>query len=390
MLSVQVSDRDREPSVAKPKKRAKKSKQVEDEGSDDEQSLRFPPSTNVSSPAHAQIQNKRKKGKSLATVVDTDEEEEMIRQEMEEQNLSVHANGYIKDGFVMSDDDDDDDDGFEPLPKTHKRDNAPRNVGPRIEQDRRLGDLDDLHRDVVLSFVQEAKQLEESLRNAQSLRKPLFSEKSFREMAIRWTTTLPEMRKIPGIEPEKVSKFGSKFIPLIKRYQGDYNAMTGMADDIDEMDVGVVDLISSDEDEEMAGDDDDDDEEESSKYFDSGRPPPLAPDVEAWNARMKELDTPDTTRASSSTSSRGRGGGRGGRKTGFRRTSGGAAYKKAGVTKKRASAGPSRKSSGGASASGSRNSAVTNYFSKNGKRGGGGGGRSGGGSSGGGIAMMPI
>ncbi|KAF6842336.1 RecQ family ATP-dependent DNA helicase [Colletotrichum musicola] len=389
LLSVQVSDKDREPSVAKPKKRTKKSRQDEDEDCDDEHSLRFPPSTNVSSPAQARIQNKRNKGKSLATVVDTDEEEEMIRQEMEDQNLSVHANGYIKDGFVMSDDDSDD--GFEPLPRTHKRDNAPRDVGPRIEQDRRLGDLDDLHRDVVLSFVQEAKQLEESLRNAQSLRKPLFSEKSFREMAIRWTTTLPEMRKIPGIEPEKVSKFGNKFIPLIKRYQGDYHAMTGMADDADEMDVGVVDLISSDEDEDMAGDDDEDDEEESSKYFDSGRPPPLAPDVEAWNARMRELDTPEQTRASSSTSSRGRGGGRGGRKTGFRRTSGGgAAYKKAGVTKRKASAGASRKSSGGATASGSRNSAVTSYLSKNGKRGGGAGGRSGGGSSGGGIAMMPI
>ncbi|KAK0372680.1 RecQ family ATP-dependent DNA helicase [Colletotrichum limetticola] len=379
LLSVQVSDRNREPLAPKPKKRTQKSKKNEEQDLDEEPPRRrLPPSTNVSSPAQARrTQDKWSKGKSLATVIDSDEEDEVLRQEMAEESLSLHANGYIKDGFVMSDNETDD--GFEPLPPPRKRGNASKPVGPRIEEDIRLGALDELHQDVVHNFVQEAKQLEESLRNAQGLRKPLFSEKSFQEMAIRWTETLPQMRQISGIEPEKVDKFGSKFVPLIKRFHSNYKAMLSFADEDEDMEAeeqSIVDLISSDEDENM---DDEEEEEESSKYFSSG-PPPLAPSVQEWNQRMKELDTAPPSRASSSTSTRGRGGARGGRRSGGRKGSSSWASKKqgGGVTKKKASGGANRRSSGGASAS--RNSAVTSYFSK-GKRGGGGGGS--------GIGLMP-
>lgn len=388
MLSVQVSGKDREPSAPKPKKRAKKSQNDEENDLDDEPSRHLPPSTNVSSPAQARTtRDKRKKGKALATVVDTDEEDEMLRQEMEEQNLPMHVNGYIKDGFVMSDNDSDD--GFEPLPKTRKRGNASRDVGPRIEEDRRLAELDELHQDVVHNFVQEAKQLEESLRNAQSLRKPLFSEKSFREMAIRWTSTLPQMRQIPGIDHEKVDKFGNKFIPLIKRFQSNYKAMISIADEEEDIDAGgqdVVDLISSDEDEDEEMDDGEEGEE-SSKYF-SGGPPPLAPAVQEWNERMKELETAPPTRASSTSSTRGRGaGGRGGRKSGSRKASGSwSSFKsRGGVTKRKASGGPGRRGGGGAAASGSKSTAAANYFTKGGKKGG-----SSGGGGGGGIGLMPF
>ncbi|OLN88756.1 ATP-dependent helicase SGS1 [Colletotrichum chlorophyti] len=389
LLSVQVSDRNGEPSAAKPKKRAKKSRKDEDDDAEDGPSRHLPPSTNVSSPAQARrIQDKRKKGKSLATINDSNEDE-MLRQEVEEQNLSMHASGYAKDGFVMSDDDDDFDDGFEPLPKSRKQIVAHRDLGPQITADTRLGELDELHQDVVHNFVQEAKQLEESLRNAQSLRKPLFSEKSFREMAIRWTTTLSQMRQIPGIELEKVNKFGTKFIPLIKRFQSNYNAIMSIADEDEDMDVGghdVVDLISSDEDEDedepMEDDDDDEEEEESSKYFGSG-PPPLAPAVKEWNERMKELETLPPGRSSSTSSARGRGGARGGRKSGFRRGSGGfASFRyKGGVTKKRASGGTSRRSSGGAS--GPKNGTVTSYLQARGGR------KGNGGKGGGSIGLMP-
>ncbi|KAK1636690.1 RecQ family ATP-dependent DNA helicase [Colletotrichum phormii] len=378
LLSVQVSDRNREPLAPKPKKRTPKSKNNKEQDLEEEPPRRrLPPSTNVSSPAQARrTQDKRSKGKSLATVIDSDEEDEVLRREMEEQSLSLHANGYIKDDFVMSDNESDD--GFEPPPPPPKRGNASKAVGPRIEEDIRLGALGDLHQDVVHNFVQEAKRLEESLRNDQGLRKPLFSEKSFQEMAIRWTDTLPLMRQISGIEPEKVAKFGNKFIPLIKRFHSNYKAMLSSADDDEDMEVdeqSIVDLISSDEDEDM-----DDEEEESSKYFSSG-PPPLAPSVQEWNERMKELDTAPPTRASSSTSTRGRGGARGGRKSGGRKGSSSWASKKqgGGVTKKKASGGANRRSSGGTTAS--RNSYVTSYFSKGGRRGGGGGGS--------GIGLMP-
>ncbi|OHW92366.1 RecQ family ATP-dependent DNA helicase [Colletotrichum incanum] len=389
LLSVQVSDRNRESSAPKLKKRTKKSKKDDEQDLDGEPSRRLPPSTNVSSPAQARrTQDKRKKGKSLATIIDSDEEDEMLQQAMEEQNLSMHANGYIKDGFVMSDNDSDD--GFEPLPKVHKRGNALRDVGPRIEGDVRLGSLDELHQDVVHNFVEEAKQLEESLRNAQGLRKPLFSEKSFQEMAIRWTTTLPQMRQIAGIEPERVDKFGIKFIPLIKRFQSNYKAMINIADEDEDMDAGeqdVVDLISSDEDEDEAMEDDEEEEEESSKYFSKG-PPPLVPAVQEWNERMRELDTAPPSRASSSNSTRGRGvGGRGGRRSGSRKGSStwaGSKKQGGGITKRKAAGGASRRSSGGATASGSKNGSVTSYLTKGGKRGGRGGGK-----GGGSIGLMP-
>ncbi|TDZ73254.1 ATP-dependent DNA helicase hus2/rqh1 [Colletotrichum trifolii] len=389
LLSVQVSDKTREPSASKPKRRAKASRANEDDdGMAERPSRHLPPSTNVSSPAQARIQNKRRKGKLLATLFDTDEDEEMLQQGAEAQDLSIHANGYAKDGFVMSDDDLDD--GFEPLPRTLGRDNSSRDVGPRIQGDSRLGDLDELHQDIVHSFVREAKQLEENIRNAQSLRKPLFSEKIFREMAIRWTTTLPQMRLIPVIDLEKVDKFGTKFTPLVKRYQQSYKEMLSMVDEDDDMGANqdVVDLISSDDDRDEEMEDDEDEAEESSKYF-GGGPPPLAPAVQEWNARMRELETTaPAARSSPSTATRGRGGGRGGKKSGFRRGSaGGSSFKRGGVTKRKSTGGTSRRSSGGgasASGSGSKNPSAANYFSRGGKRGGGRGG-----GSAGGIGLMP-
>ncbi|KAK2046957.1 RecQ family ATP-dependent DNA helicase [Colletotrichum somersetense] len=382
LLSVQVSDRIRESSAPKPKKRVKKSNKDDEQDPDEESSRRLPPSTNVSSPAQVRrTQDKRKKDRSLAAIIDSDEEDEMMRQE--EQNLPMHANGYIKDGFVMSDNDSDD--GFEPLPKARERGNLSREVGPRIEGDVRLGSLDELHQDVVHNFVGEAKQLEESLRNAQGLRKPLFSEKSFQEMAIRWTTTLPQMRQIAGIEPEKVDKFGNKFIPLIKRFHSNYKAMISIADEDDDMDEGeqdVVDLISSDGDEDDAMEDDEDGEEECSKYFSNG-PPPLVPAVQEWNERMKELETAPPSRAPSSSSARGRGmGGRGGRRSGSRKgSSTWAGFKKqGGGVAKRKAAGGARRSSGGTTAANSKNGSVASYLAKGGKRGGRGGG---------GIGLMP-
>ncbi|KDN71147.1 putative RecQ family ATP-dependent DNA helicase [Colletotrichum sublineola] len=384
LLSVQVSDRIRESSAPKPKKRAKKSNMDDEQDLDEEPSRRLPPSTNVSSPAQVRrTQDKRKKDRSLATIIDSDEEDEMMRQAMEEQNLPLHSNGYIKDGFVMSDNDSDD--GFEPLPRARKRGNVSREVGPRIEGDVRLDSLDELHQDVVHNFVGEAKQLEESLRNAQGLRKPLFSEKSFQEMAIRWTTTLPQMRQIAGIEPEKVDKFGNKFIPLIKRFHSNYKAMISIADEDDNMNEGeqdVVDLISSDGGDDEAMEDDEEEGEESSKYFNNG-PPPLVPAVQEWNERMKELETAPPSRAPSSSSTRGRGAaGRGGRRSGSRKgSSTWAGFKKqGGGVAKRKAAGGTRKSSGGATAAGLKNGSVSSYLAKGGKRGGRGGG---------GIGLMP-
>lgn len=97
------------------------------------------------------------------------------------------------------------------------------------------------------------------------------------------------MLKIPGIDAERVQLYGKTFIPLINRYQDNYNAMMTNHDDRpQDPNHQIVTIISDDEDD--AGNDDLDDfdddgsQGESSTYFPSR-------EVEAWNAQCKCFDT---------------------------------------------------------------------------------------------------
>ncbi|PHH78195.1 hypothetical protein CDD80_7217 [Ophiocordyceps camponoti-rufipedis] len=245
------------------------------------------------------------------------------------------SNGYVNDGFVVSDqemrdcddddDDQDDEDAFEPLPK-HRPPRPPavkvsgrRNtLGPQITVDERLSSLPEIHQDLVNAFVIEAQKVEERIRNAKELRRPLFTERDFREMAMSWTTSLDKMSRIPGIDAAKVAEHGPKLLPLLLQHHDLYKQILAAsgADQDDE----VVDLISSEV--EADGDDDDDGDGLAktgidSHYFGapSANPPAQTAQVQAFHNRLQGLEsqqsasTPSSRPSKPASSSTFRGGG---------------------------------------------------------------------------------
>lgn len=285
----------------------------------------------------------------------------------------ITSHGYSHDGFVISDDDEDDDDeeddAFDTLPSHRpakssskaKQSAAPaaaaKPFGSPIVSRKRLQDLSGLHQDFVNGFVQDAGKIEEQIRNKKELRRPLFSQHEFREMAINWTININRMGRIPGIDADKVREYGPKLLPiLLKRYEL-YREITGGTEDHDQVDKqmshqGGIDLASSD----IEFDDDEHGEGPSnggtSHYFtpkDQTRP-----DVSAFHARLQEQS--QTSSRPSQSQSRApkpysRGGG-GNRKYGGKRKAYGGG---GGVRKRNTSSGSyGRKASGGSSfASGS-------------------------------------
>ncbi|KAI1214010.1 uncharacterized protein F4807DRAFT_410133 [Annulohypoxylon truncatum] len=212
------------------------------------------PSTNVSSPILGK--DRKKKGKAVA-MLDDDESDE---------DYSRFSNGYAKDGFVVPDDTDDD---FETMPPQSRSRSQRKSLGPPISHDARMNDaeLSDIHDDIISNFLKEAKDLEENLRNSKNLRTPIFTEQHLREMAIRWTITLDRMRLIPGINGDKVDRYGNMFIPLIRQYHIRYEEIMGGTAPASGS-RNVVDLVSSDEEMEDVGYDDDmDDQGAVSSYF---------------------------------------------------------------------------------------------------------------------------
>ncbi|OTB07626.1 hypothetical protein M426DRAFT_317933 [Hypoxylon sp. CI-4A] len=191
------------------------------------------PSTNVSSPILGR--DRKKKGKAVMISDNEDSDEDYSR----------FSNGYAKDGFVVPDNDSDDDD-FETMPPPRSRARPQpqpqrKSVGPPISYDARLNDtgLGGVNNDIVGSFLEEAKELEENIRNSKNLRTPIFTEQQLREMAIRWTITMDKMHMIPGINDDKVDRYGNHFLPLIRQYHQQYQEIMGPHD--------VVDLLSTDE-----------------------------------------------------------------------------------------------------------------------------------------------
>ncbi|OAA73261.1 RecQ family helicase MusN [Cordyceps fumosorosea ARSEF 2679] len=379
MLTVQVE----EPRAKKAStKKAKKSKAQE--------TLNVQ-STYVSSPVG-------KRRAARARVADSDDEE-----------YPATSHGYANDGFVISDgdgdedeDDDDDEEGaFAELPShrpakpsSKQKQKQPaakakpvKPFGPPIHSKTRLDDISEIHQDIVTGFVQEARRVEEHIRNKKELRRPLFSEKDFQEMAINWTTSIERMGRIPGIDGDKVREHGPKLLPILHRYHEGYMELMGEGNQGGE---DIVDLISSD----IEFDDDSAAAEpstgETSHFF---APPQrsIPPEVAAFHARLEEAsqtgqrDGP-ALQSQSQTRSCGRGGGGGSSSTGrkyFKRKGNG------GVRKRNASGGGSyggRKASGGSS-----------YASGSGF-GGGGSSRSSGAkkdgkivrNAGGGIGLMPL
>ncbi|KUI66826.1 ATP-dependent DNA helicase hus2/rqh1 [Cytospora mali] len=375
---------------AKVTKKATRKKAV----TEDTEEFSRPVSTLVSSPIrHAARKNK--KGKAIASYFD----EEAIVEGDEDDDLepsgAMHPNGYENDGFVVPDEDEDD--YFEPVRPAprQRRQRTLDELGPPISRAPEEAAIDDIHNDIVAAFLEEAKRLEEDLRNMKGLRRVLFTEAQLQQMAIKWTTTVDRMRHIPGINRDNVDKFGVKFIPLVMRFHGTYREMMGNGEDAmatipatagplntrrgQPQHNDIVDLVSDDE--------DDDDYEEPgipSKYFGANtHEDPIQSQLENWNARFSR-----TTQAEQSEPvPRGRGssrkGSQGGKRNHYRKGGGSsrAGSRYSGVSKRKAStsagSGSVKRAGAGSSKSGGSKSTVRP----------GGGGRSGGGS---GIGLMPF
>lgn len=220
---------------------------------------RPPPSTNISSPVRAPL--KRQKSKSgMASILDAEDEEiDHVPPG------DLHRNGYEKDDFVVSDEEDD---AFEPVPASRRapvqrkaqRQQTLHELGSQRPKEARptTENLNEIHQHLIEAFVEEARKLEEQLRNHRRLRKTIFTDEQLRWMIVKWTTNISSMRAIPGVDVEKVDTFGSKFIPVVKRFHdqylemmdGDVRQQVPTACPTNVSNVGyqdVVDLISSDE-----------------------------------------------------------------------------------------------------------------------------------------------
>ncbi|KAI0409669.1 hypothetical protein F4802DRAFT_614319 [Xylaria palmicola] len=305
-------------------------------------------STLVSSPARKSTG--KKKGKAIANSEKESDEE-----------FGTHSNGYARDGFVVGDEWSDED--FETMAPSIARRRQANPVGPPISRDARLNreDLTEVQKDILESFLEDAQNLEEQIRVSHRNRKPLFSQIQLREMGLRWTTTLDQMRRIPGIDEAVVNRHGNTLLPLIQRYHQQHQEIMGVSPEPRALpQLGeIVDLVTSDDDddedqdieaiEDDYGDDDDEDDEDSGEA--SGYFQPSVTEktfMENFN-RANQQDASSHSRGRDSAASSGRGGKknwRGGKKQyAARRSSGG---KFAGVRKKGAAA---RRSTSGQPAS---------------------------------------
>jgi bloom syndrome protein len=186
--------------------------------------------------------------------------------ESDDENGAMTLNGNANDGLMVNDNEDDE--AFEELPDHQPLKPPSRSPGLPISISAELEDLNEIHRDIVDGFVQEAKVAEEKIRKRKGLRSPLFTEKELQVMAIRWTTTLNKMSKIPGIQLNKVMIHGPKILCILRRYYSGYCEVMGPKRSGGN-DQEIVDLLSSDV--EMGEDAYEDEDGEDSPYFNTNR-----------------------------------------------------------------------------------------------------------------------
>ncbi|KAK0618576.1 hypothetical protein B0T17DRAFT_343576 [Bombardia bombarda] len=237
------------------------------------QARRPPPSTNISSPIRAAPKKVKSRPGVPPGVCGSNEVSD------EEPSGKMHANGYEKDDFTVSDIEED---AFEPMPAQRRppaqRQRTLQELRPSISQQSQLNEasLDEVHQEVISAFVEKAKEYEEQLRTKHNLRRALFTRQQYCEMAKRWTTNLSQMYSIQDIERDKVDAYGAKFLPILRMFHARYKEMMYAQPSQTSRTVSgnhdVVNLISSDE-EFSGGDDEEEDEEEvleSSRFFGGG------------------------------------------------------------------------------------------------------------------------
>ena len=252
--------------------------------------LDMPLSTNISSPVQAVAKGKTagKRGQG-----------------------ALHANGYKRDTFVVPDADNEGDDyhdpgdgsssdGFAPVREAGTRQvQMPRDLGPRIESDATMEDLDDIHRSIVDNFVETAREKAKAIMMEKSLRSVPFTDTILRQMAIHFTRTPGEMLQIHGINREKVKLYSKPFCALVQQFHNSYEDMMGNSEEHpDALNRNVIDLVSEEEDIDEYGDLGDSGLEEaegaeSSSYFQQPKP---VTDLNAFRLSQSAPDEADPSK----------------------------------------------------------------------------------------------
>ncbi|KAK3995509.1 putative ATP-dependent DNA helicase [Cladorrhinum sp. PSN332] len=238
-------------------------------------SRKVPPSTNVSSPVTARPKQSVRRRAPLDFLGDDDDDGD-YRDSQEEE-------------------------AFNPAP-SRKRAVSRRQQTldeVRVPGASDVAGLSDIHGTVVEAFVNEAKMLENIIREKEGspFLEPFFTDLQYREMALRWTDTKEKMYKLSGVTRSQVDKHADRVIPLIKTVRGQWNTMMnyGAAHppaasqsnrDPEIATPNIVNLVSDDEDyppaKNVAIHDNDEDHEED------GGSEAHNPEVERWHQQLKE------------------------------------------------------------------------------------------------------
>ncbi|OAX79547.1 hypothetical protein ACJ72_06134 [Emergomyces africanus] len=122
--------------------------------------------------------------------------------------------------------DDDESDGFEPIRDAglHGR-SYDNDLGPPITDDGKLSQLDPLQTIMIDEFMFYAKKTCDEIMMKKSLRNQPFPNAILREMAINLPRDKDQLLKIPNIDPDKVDRYGTQFLRLIRRAEDRYQEL---------------------------------------------------------------------------------------------------------------------------------------------------------------------
>ncbi|KAJ5923319.1 Bloom syndrome protein [Penicillium verhagenii] len=146
----------------------------------------------------------------------------------------------------------DESDGFEPvrIPGNNQRQRV-RELGPPITTDQKMDGLDILHRAVVEDFEVSAKRYLQDVVVEKGLRAQPFPDHILRDMAISFPKDPSELAALPGIDQDKVERYGRKILRLIDNAKRRLHELTQEAQSNgvvpDPNHHNVINLSSSDE-----------------------------------------------------------------------------------------------------------------------------------------------
>ncbi|PGH04657.1 hypothetical protein AJ80_08491 [Polytolypa hystricis UAMH7299] len=244
------------------------------------------------------------------------------------QSLSRRRNLQSRSS-AMSDlmSEDEDSDGFEPVREAGRSlRSSRRDVGPPITKDNRLSELSALHSMIVDDFVVNAKKQCQEVMLQKGLRSQPFTDANLREMAIRFPRDKRELEDCPGIDPDKVERYGSWILKLIRQSRQRFEELGGDSADTDvpvpdPNHENVINLCSDEEDDDDSEFHDCNEDSYSTGESIGERSAYFEPDAEVteFNARMSQFQHTQLGESSRASSPPRRGGARsrgGGKKAG--------------------------------------------------------------------------